>query len=224
MGLLTAGLLVLAVPLVASAQNPVVQLSYKQGCSQDDEPPSLLIEVAVNGFSQENALLDLIIPPGVLQVICDPAPAGPDPLLKWWLAPLSGYFVIHCELRVAALGGYPLTVAIQTLLGGEEVMMTWNLGASANPLANQDGDLLPDCRDPYPEDAWPCGDLDYNGYDDCTGEHSYDEDCCDEGCVKVHDPRSGLCPATVGGRTRVPREIAWSLVLLLLFLRRNSLN
>jgi len=96
-----------------------------------------------------------------------------------------------------------------------------NRGVERSPGGS--GDFIPDCADPFPDSPQPCGDNDRDGYDDCTGDYvgDYYEDCCDEGGL-IQDKRSGLCPAVVGGRTRVPHEPAWTLLLLLFFLRRRT--
>ncbi len=220
--LFAVGILTGAVPVVASAEGVDVNLSSSPGCTLDEEAPLILIGVQASGLAFEESLLELRIPPGVLSLVCNPVPTGPAPLLRWRIGPGVRSQEIACGIRVAATGAYPLTVAILYSDGGQSGERTWDFTARAVILSNQDGDLLPDCMDPYPESATPCGDMDGDGADDCTGEYDDYDECCDEGCVRQHDPRSGLCPATVGGRTRVPREISWSLLLLVLVLRRRA--
>lgn len=192
-------------------------------CTLDPRPvPStgVLRVSALYALELDFVDLEVRLPPGVSSFECDPAPTGPAPFLRWRWERVPGELELPCAMTFTRAGAFPIAFTLRYEDGGEAGTLEQVATVYAGPFPDGDEDGIPDCLDSYPWGPNPCGDGDGDGYDDCTGENVSDDDCCDEGGRKYY-PRHGLCPATVGGRTHVPRSPAWLLLLMLVFLRRR---
>lgn len=222
--LLLDALFAARLPAAPRTEGVRLELHYERPCTTAPEPDELTGQLWV--FSElalelDRVELEVELSSGIRSFECDPPPTGPGPFLRWTLERVPNHQQFDCRLTFAETGEYTLSARLRWTDGydaGERSEVWRDL---YGPLPDSDGDHLPDCLDPYPDFPQECGDEDRDGLDDCTGA-PYDDWDDDNGCVRKHDPRSGLCPAAVGGRTRVPGEPSFGLLLLLVLLRRRA--
>lgn len=221
-------------PGTPSQEGVILEASAPMDCTMSAELEPVTLDLTVrttHALELDLMELELFLPPGVTATDCAPLPDTEAPQLLWRLSrvPMNpwGYEppepTVQCQLTFERTGEHPLMAVARYTDGADSGALTHLFSVTAGPSPDTDGDFIPDCADPYPEVPQPCGDNDRDGYDDCTGEYDWtdDEGGWDEG-GRHQDERSGLCPAAVGGRTRAPREPAWTLLMLLFLLRRRT--
>ncbi len=131
----------------------------------------------------EEVTLEVEVPEGITVQACSPTPEATSPKVRWVRPSVTERDQFSCVFSHQALRKRELGLALRFRDAGVERHFsdTFLLALTRSP--DTDGDGLIDCEDPRPTVPTPCGDLDHDWYDDCSGDFVdwNDDDGCDCG-------------------------------------------